>query len=469
MAVGALMLLPLLCSLIYRENNWAVFLFSSLITAVSGLALWFFTPNENQRLPLRETLAIVTFSWVLLGFFGALPYAFAGTFTSFLDACFESVSGFTATGATVIASIETQSHGILFWRGLSQWITGLGIITLFVSLFPAMGVGAVHLVKAEMSSLVSEKLTPRIRDMARSVWMIYVGLSLSEIIFLCIAGLPIFDAITVTFGTMATGGFSAKQLSIESYASWPVDIIVIIFMVLAAVNFRLFFLLIRKRDFRTMLKDIELRLFLGILAGATVFIGIDLMVNSGFSPAEAFRYGSFNAASIMTTTGFSNSDFNLWPAFSKVILIILMVIGGSSGSTAGAIKVTRIMLIGKGAYRQLLQAINPHHVRRIKVGNQPVEEERVSEAFGLGIVYLIVLIAATLMMSAVGLDLVSAVTSVAACMGTVGPGLNAVGPMENFLWIHPIGKLTLILCMILGRLEIFTVLALFVPSFWKWK
>jgi len=468
-AIGLFMIIPFICSLIYHESDWPSFIISAGITTASGFLIWYFTPREEQRLLLRETLAIVAFSWILIAAFGALPYVFAGTFTNFIDAYFESMSGFTATGATVMNSIESQSHGILLWRGLTQWMTGLGIITLFVSLFPALGVGAIHLVKAEMSTLVSEKITPRIRDMAKLVWIIYIGFSVLEIIFLCIAGLPLFDSLTVTFGTMATGGFSAKQLSIEAYQSWQVDLIVIGFMILAAINFRLFFSLIWKRDFRTMFKDSELRLFLGILAVAVLFVTLDLIINSGLNFGEALRNGSFNTISIMTTTGFSNADFNLWPTLSKAILVILMIIGGSSGSTAGAIKVTRVMVLLKNSYRQILHAINPRAVLKVKVAGKAIEEDRVSEALGMSVIYIFVLVVAVLIMSAVGLDLVSAVSSVAACMGTVGPGLNLVGPMENYLWIHPVGKLTLIFCMVLGRLELFTVLALFVPSYWKWR
>jgi len=463
------MFIPFICSLIYRESDWLAFLISMSVTAGSGFLLSFLTPGEQKRLSLRETLAIVTFSWVLIAAFGALPYMLAGTFTNYLDAYFEAMSGFTATGATVITAIERQPHGILLWRGLTQWMTGLGIITLFVSLFPALGVGATHLVKAEMATLVSEKITPRIRDMAKAVWLIYIGFSILEVILLCLAGLPLFDSLTVTFGTMATGGFSAKQLSIEAYQSWQVDFIVVIFMVIAAINFRLFFAVIWKRDFRTIFKDSEFRLFLGLLIGASLFVTLNLIINSGFNFADAFRYGSFNAISIMTTTGFSNADFNLWPSFSKAILIILMIIGGSSGSTAGAIKITRVMVLLKSAFRQILRSINPRAVIIVKVGGTAVEEERISEAIGMSIVYMIVLTVAFLIMSAAGLDLVSAFSSVAACMGTVGPGLNAVGPMENYLWIHPLGKVTLITCMVLGRLELFTVLALMVPSYWKWR
>jgi len=463
------MIAPMICSLCYGEHDWPAFVASTGITVISGFLIQFFTPSEKNKLLLRETLAIVTFSWVLSAAFGALPYILAGTFSNYLDAYFEAMSGFTATGATVITAIESQPHGILLWRGLTQWLTGMGIITLFVSLFPMMGIGAVQLVKAEMPSLVDEKILPRVRDIAKSVWTIYIGFSVLEVALLCLTGLPFYDALTVTFGTMATGGFSAKQLSIEAYQSWQAEFIVVLFMIIAAINFRLYFSLFWKRNFRSLLVDSEFHLYLGLLFGASLFIALDLIINSGLSFTDACRYGSFNAISIMTTTGFSNTDFNVWPVFSKAALVVLMLIGGSTGSTAGAIKVSRVMVLVKSVRRQILQSINPRAVIRLWAGGSPIQEERISEALSLSSLYLIILVVAFLIMSAVGLDQISALSSVAACMGTVGPGLGAVGPIENYLWIHPVGKITLIMCMVLGRLELFTILALFVPSYWKWR
>ncbi len=467
-AVGVFLLIPLICSFIYNENNWLPFTISILVSAGLGTLLWRLLPGENRRLSLRETLGIVTFSWILVAGVGALPYFLSGVFPDFLDAYFESMSGFTATGATVIESIEAQAHSILLWRGLTQWMTGLGIITLFVSLFPALGVGATHLVAAEMPTLVDEKLTPRIRDMAKSVWIIYIGFSALEVIFLCLAKLPFFDALTVTFGTMATGGFSAKQLSIEAYQNWQIDLIVVVFMFIAATNFRFFFAMLWKHNFRSIFKDSEFRFYVGILFGAAVFVIIDLIINNGMNFSEAVRYGGFNTVSIMTTTGFSNTDFNMWPAFSRAVLIILMLIGGSTGSTAGAIKVSRIMILLKSGYRQILRAINPRAVLVVRNGGNVIEESRISEALNMVLMYLLVFTVAFLLLSATGLDIVSSVSSVAACMGTVGPGLGALGPVDNYLWLSPVAKITLISCMVLGRLELFTVLAIFVPSYWKW-
>jgi len=467
--VGFFMLLPLICSLFYREPDLFAFIISTIVTSGFGILLWRLTPVGRELLTIRESLAIITISWVLVAAFGALPYVIAGTFSNYLDAYFEAMSGFTATGATVINAIESQPHGILLWRSLTQWLTGMGIITLFVALFPVMGVGAVNLVKSEMPTLISEKVTSRVRDIAKSVWMIYVGFSILEVISLYIAGLPIYDALTVTFATMATGGFTPTQQSIMTYHSWSVEIIIMLFMIIAAVNFRLFYSLFRKQKFRNFFVDPEFRLYLALLIGGSLLVTLDLITNSGLSLVDAIRYGSFNTVSIMTTTGFNNADFNVWPAFSRAALIVLMIIGGSTGSTAGGIKITRVILLFKNIYRQLLQTINPRAVITLRVGNSPVQEEVINEASSMSILYLTTLVMAFLALSAIGLDKITALSSVTACMGTVGPGLGLVGPMANYLWIPPLGKIILIMCMLLGRLELFTVLALFVPSFWKWR
>lgn len=268
---------------------------------------------------------------------------------------------------------------------------------------------------------------------------------------------------------MPTGGFTATQLSIEAYHSWRVECIVIAFMVLAAVNFRLYYFAFWKRRLRNFFTDPELRVYIALLIGASLFITLDLIGNAGFSISSAFRYGSFNAVSIMTTTGFCTTDFNVWPAFSKATLIALMIIGGSAGSTAGAIKVMRVIVVAKCIYRQILQLINPRSVITLRVGKLPITEKQTSEALGMSSIYLIVLVVAFLIMSAVGLDQVTAFSSVAACMGTVGPGIGSVGPLANYFWIPPLGKIVLIMCMLLGRLEMLAVLSLFIPSFWKWR
>ena len=462
------MLLPLGWSLYYNEPVSSDFAISIGITLGSGLLLWRLTPGGEVRFSRREAIMLVAGAWVLASAVGAIPYALAGTFSNYFNAYFESMSGFTATGASALANIEIQPQAILLWRNLTQWLGGMGIITLFVALFPIFGIGAAYLVEAEMPQ--TERLTARIRDTARSLWYLYLGFSALEILLLWQAGrIPIFDAMTVTFGTMATGGFCAKNLSIAAYNSLTVEVIVIVFMTLAAVNFGLYYFLFWKRQPKHLFTNPEFRLYISILTGASILIALNLTRSMGLSITDAFRYGGFNIVAIGTTTGFSNADFNLWPAFSKTILLILMVIGGSAGSTAGGIKIIRLLVLFKSAYRRITSAFNPKAVIPIKVGGNVLSEGVVSRLMGMTILYLTVLMVSFLIMTAVGLDQVSAISSVAATMGTVGPGLGLVGPMANYLFIPPLGKVTLIVCMLAGRLELFTLFALFAPSFWKWR
>jgi len=464
------MLLPLGWSLYYNEPDSPAFAISIGITVGSGLLLWRLTPGGEGRLSRREAIMLVAGAWVLASAFGALPYELAGTFQSYLNAYFEAMSGFTATGASVLSAIESQPHGILLWRSLTQWLGGMGIITLFVALFPMFGIGAAYLVEAEMPGPQTERLTARIRDTAKALWLLYLGFSALELILLWQAGgMPIFDAFTVTFSTMATGGFTAKSLSIGAYNSVIVEGIVIAFMTLAAVNFGLYYFLLWKRQPKRLFSNPEFRLYIALLTGASIFIALNLTRSMGLSIGDAFRYGGFQAVSIMTTTGFSTANFNLWPAFSKTTLLILMVIGGSAGSTAGALKVTRLLVLFKYAYRRISLAFNPRAVIPIKVGGNVLSEGVISRIIGMTILYLITLIVGFVVMTALGLDQVTALSSVAATMGTVGPGLGLVGPGANYLFIPPLGKVVLIVCMLAGRLELLTILALFAPSFWKWR
>jgi len=467
--LGFSMLLPLAWSLYYRESDSLAFAISIAISVGLGLLLWRLTPVGEGRLSRREAIILVAGGWVLASAFGTLPYALAGTFSSYLDAFFEAMSGFTTTGATVLASIESQPHGILLWRSLTQWLGGMGIITLFVALFPIFGIGAAHLVEAEMPGPQAERLTARIRDTAKAIWLLYLGFSILEFISLCLARMPAFEALTVTFSTMPTGGFTPTTLSIGAYNSPFVEGIIIFFMMVAGVNFGLYYFLLWKRQPGRLFSNSEFRLYIALLIGACLLIVLNLINSMGLSIGEAFRYSSFQAVSIMTTTGFVTANFGAWPAFAKSALLILMVIGASAGSTGGALKVTRLLVLSKYAYRRILLFFNPRAVIPLKVGGNVLSERVVSGIIGMSILYFATLIAGFLVMSALGLDQVTALSSVAATLGNVGPGLGLVGPTANYLCIPALGKVVLIICMLVGRLELFTVLVLFAPSFWKWR
>ena len=471
--LGIFMLLPLGFSLFYGEPDYLAFAISIGLSVVPGLLLWRLTPIGEGRLSRREAIMLVAGGWIFASALGALPYILAGTFQSYLNAYFEAMSGFSTTGATVLASIESQPHGILLWRSLTQWLGGMGIITLFVALFPIFGIGAAHLVEAEVPGPQAERLTARIQDTAKALWLLYFGFTGLEILLLWLAKMPLFDALAVTFSTMPTGGFTPTTLSIGAYNSPLIEGIVILFMVIAGVNFGLYYFLLWKRQAGRLFSNSEFRLYIALLIGTCLFIALNLINSMGLSIGEAFRYSGFQAVSIMTTTGFVTTNFDVWPAFAKSALLILMVIGASAGSTGGALKVTRLLVLFKYAYRRILLFFNPRAVIPLKVGGNVLSERVVSGIIGMSILYFAILIVGFLIMSAVGreagMDQITALSSIAATLGNVGPGLGLVGPTANYLWIPAAGKIILIICMLVGRLELFTVLALLMPSFWKWR
>jgi trk system potassium uptake protein TrkH len=469
--IGLTMLLPLLWSLCHGESAAAsAFIISMAISIATGLVLWRFIPLKERNLSRREAVSLVAFGWICISLFGALPYTISGALPNYLDAFFESASGFTTTGATVFTNIDAQYQGILMWRSLTQWLGGMGIVMLFVALFPLLGIGASRLAEAEWTGgQQGERLTSRMRDTAKALWLIYLGMSALEMILLLIAGLPIFDALVVTLSTIPTGGFAAYNLSITAYNSLVVEGIVLFFMVASGVNFGLYYYLLWKRQPGKLFKNSEFRFYLLLLFGAAVLINADLVINMGMSVGDAIRYGTFQTASVMTTTGFCTADFNTWPPLSKAILLFLMVTGASAGSTSGALKVIRILVLAKYAYRQIKLVFNPRAVIPLKIGGNVVSESVATKTVSMAIIYFSVAVTAFLIMSGLGLDTVTALSAVVSAIGNVGPGLGAVGPLENFASVPALGKGVLIFCMIAGRLEFFTMLMLFIPAFWKWK
>ena len=472
--LSCFMLFPLIWSLVSQESASAAFAISIAITAAVGLLSWRLAPVGEGRLNRREAILLVAGGWLLASFFGALPFVLDGTFPSFLDALFESVSGFTTTGATVLTAIEDQPQSILLWRSLTQWLGGMGIITLFVALFPILGIGAAHLVEAEMPGPEAGRLTPRIRDTAKAVWLLYAVFSGLEFVALLIAGLSPFHALTVTFSTMPTGGFTGTNLSIAAFNSPFVEGIVIFFMITAGVNFGLFYFLLWKRQSGQLFRNPELRVYLSLLVIVSVLIAIDLIINLDLSAGDAFRQSSFQSVSIMTTTGFATTNFDTWPMFSKSALLVLMMIGASAGSTGGALKVVRLIVLVKYTYNQILRAFNPRAVIPLRLGRVILPDQIISRVVGMVVLYFLTIFGAFLLMSIIGTniegwDLVTSLSSVLSSIGNVGPGLNLVGPAANYQFIPPAGKGVLMACMLVGRLELFTFMILFAPPFWKWR
>ena len=465
--LGLSMTAPLGVSLYYKDASAGSFLTVMAITCVLGMFCFFFTRHhKGTQLNHRDGVAIVTLGWFLAGLAGALPYLFSGAITSFTNACFESVSGFTTTGASVVTNIEALPKGILLWRSLTQWLGGMGIIVLSIAILPFLGIGGMQLYKAEIPSPVVDKLKPRISETARVLWKIYVALTLLQVTLLMAGGMTPFDAVCHAFCTLPTGGFSTQNASIAQYESAYFDFVIVVFMILAGINFSLHYRLI-KGDLKVFWKDSECRVFLIIVAAFTVLVTFDIYGEVYGSLAKAFQYAVFQVSSIITTTGFASADYETWPDLSQLILLVCMFLGAMAGSTGGGIKVVRLMLMVKHGYQEILRIIHPHAVTTVKLGGKPVPTEVLSSIWGFFILYVGLFVVASLIMAGLGLDFMSAFSSVAASIGNIGPGFGMVGPVKNYLEIPMAGKWVLISCMLLGRLEIYTVIVLMVPEFWR--
>jgi trk system potassium uptake protein TrkH len=465
--LGLTMIAPLVCSLAYGEADARSFIVSILVTSgIGGLMFTASRTEEEILLTHREGFLIVSLGWVFASFFGGLPYLLQGVLPSVTDAFFETMSGFTTTGATVINRIEGLPHGILLWRSMTQWLGGMGIILLSVAVLPILGVGGRQLFKAEIPGPIKDKLEPRITETARSLWIVYVIITVAGFVFLLAGGMSLFDALNHIFCAMATGGFSTRDTSIAWFHSVYLEGVLIAFMAIAGMNFTLHYKLLTG-DFRTMYRDSEARFFLGTILVATLLITADLRFHMTADLARAFRLALFQVTSIITTTGFVTDNFAQWPAFSQIVLVLLMFVGGSAGSTGGAVKCIRILLILKHGYRELYRLVHPHAVIQIKLGRETVPQDVMKSILGFFVLYLTIAIGATIGMAALGNDMVTSFASVATTLGNVGPGLGLYHPATTFSEVHDAGKWLLSFCMLIGRLEIYTILVLLIPEFWK--
>jgi len=466
--LGLLMAIPLACALYYGDGDAHAFGLSFLITAAVGFALYLAGKPRGEK-PLlghREGFLIVSAGWILAAFFGALPYLFQGVLPALTDAYFETMSGFTTTGATVITRIEGLPHGILLWRSMTQWLGGMGIIVLSIAVLPFLGVGGRQLFKAELPGPVKDKLEPRIAETARSLWLVYGIITIVGFIFFLFGGMNVFDAINHIFCAMATGGFSTKDSSVAWFDSAYLDGVFVVVMLIAGINFTLHYQVLTG-NFRNFYKNTELRFFLGTVFAATLLVTVDLRVNLFDDLAGAFRYAIFQTSSIMTTTGFVTDNYANWPAFSQIILVLLMFVGCSAGSTGGGIKCVRLLLIIKDSYRELYRLIHPHAVTQVKLDRITVSPEVMKSIWGFFALYIGLTIVATVLMAALGLDMLTAFASVVATIGNIGPGLGLVHPASTYAEVPAVGKWILSACMLIGRLEIYTVIILLMPEFWK--
>lgn len=470
LCLAGAMSLPFFITILTGEPGTIPLLLSILVTAGAGILGYLASRRGNQtgtrtEIGLREGFVIVSAGWILFSAFGALPFYFTGMFPSYTDAYFEAMSGFTTTGATVLTVIEGQPLALHFWRSFIQWLGGMGIIVLSLAILPMLGVGGMQMYKAEVPGPVPDRLVPRIRQTARLLWGLYVLLSVAEVLVLFLLGMPFVEALLHTFTTMATGGFSPKAASIGAYQSAAIDTVVIVFMFLAGANFALHFQALRG-NFR-IYRDPEFR-FYGVVVLAAIVIMTFILYGRVYPDlASALRYGAFQVVSIVTTTGFGTADYVTWPVFAQFLLLCLMLLGGCAGSTGGAIKHIRSLLLFKVSYDHLYRLIHPKAVRHVKVGGKVVPKEVLEGVHVFVLLYFFTFFIGTATLTLLDTDLVTAIGAVAATLGNVGPGLGIVGPVGHYAGIPPLGKWILSACMVLGRLELFTVFVLFTPDLWR--
>ncbi len=465
--VGFFMFLPIVVSLFYGRNEILGLSISMFITLIAGLIGFFLTKGaKGQEIRHREAFVIVTMTWLAIALFGSLPYLLTGGFSTFTEAYFESMSGFTTTGASVMTNIEKMPPGLLLWRSLSQWIGGMGIILLALAILPLLGGGGMQLFKAEVPEISVDKLKPRIIDTAKALWLIYVGFTLSATVVYSLGGMSLYDALNHAFATMATGGFSTKNASIAHFNSPFIEYTSSLFMFLAGVNYSLYFHLLRGKHL-SFFNNNEFKFYTATTVLMTLLIGVDLIINNKTSLEESLRLSFFQVTSLMTTTGFATADFEKWSFFSQSLLLVCMLFGAMIGSTAGGIKQVRILLMLKQGYRELYQLIHPHAITTLKLDNKFLTKEVLGSIWGFVFLFIMMCLVSTVGMTLCGVDLVTSLTTVLSAASNVGPALGEAGPAENYSSIPTAGKWILIFCMLAGRLEVYTVLILLMPNFWK--
>ncbi len=461
-----LLLAPLVTALIYGESPMP-FVWTVLLTLAAGGLMLLTGRRASGGIQRREGFVSVALSWIVISLFGALPFVFSGAIPNYISALFEIISGFTTTGASILPEVESLPKGVLFWRSLSHWIGGMGVLVFMMAVLPTDDEHSMHLLRAEVPGPVKGKLLPRMRSTARVLYNIYIVLTVVQVIFLLAGRMPLFDALTTAFGTAGTGGFAVRNASIGAYGSPYLEMVTAVFMVLFGINFNLYYVVILKRSIRGF-KSQELWCYLAVIALATLTIGLNILpMCAGF--LDALRLSFFQVSSIITTTGFGTTNFDLWPSYSRITLVLLMLLGACAGSTGGGTKVSRFVIILRAIWGELRRQLFPRSVSRVSLDGERLDDATIRNTMVFYLLYTLIILGASLLLSLEGLDLETTVTSVIACLSNIGPGLSLVGPMGNFgVWSGG-SKLLLSLCMLLGRLEIFPVLLLFTPAAWAGK
>ncbi len=462
---GALLAIPTFVAFWYKEQRAAVAFIGTIIACLIVGSVLALREPKNKRIYGREGFIVVALSWIGMSFLGALPFYLSGTIDGYINCFFETVSGFTTTGATILTEIEGLPMSILFWRSFTHWIGGMGILVFMLAIMPLGDDRTMYLMKAEAPGPMVSKLVPKVKSTAKLLYKIYIALTIIEMVLLLLGGMPLFDSIVNAFSTAGTGGFAIKNASIAGYDNAYFEYVITVFMLLFGVNFNLYYLLMLK-DLKNIWKNEELRYYIGIVFASIVLITVNIY-NLYPTLESAFRHAAFQVAAIVTTTGFATANFDVWPEFSKTLIFCLTVLGACAGSTGGGIKVSRVIILVKMAYREVKRIVHPRSVNLIKLDGTKIEEDIVSGVTGYIVVYLLLLLGSFILISLDNYDFTTSLTSVVTCLGNVGPGFAKVGPVENFFFFSEFSKVVLCFDMLLGRLEIFPIIMLFTPSIWK--
>jgi len=463
---GICILTALPVSMVYGDGDLSALLLSSGITIFTGIAGVLFGRTNNTSIGKREGYLIVTLSWIIFSLFGSLPFILNGSIPSYTDAFFETMSGFTTTGASILSDVESMPHGLLYWRSMTQWLGGMGIIVLSLAILPVFKIGNLQLFIAEVPGPTPDKLHPKIKETAKRLWAIYAAFTLTEIILLRIGGMDIFDSVCHSFTTMATGGYSTRNASIAAWSTPYIHYIITIFMFAAGTNFTLAYFGLHGK-FRKIIKNEEFLFYLIMVLASIMIVSGVLALSNGVPFEKAFRDSAFQVVSIITTTGFVTADYSLWGPFLMLFIFILMFTGGSAGSTGGGIKMVRILLLAKNSRQELRRLIHPNAVIPVRLNHKAVPPQIIYNVLAFLVFYFLITGISGMVIAAMGYDLPTSFSAVAATLGNIGPGLGAVGPAENYSHFPIFGKWFLSFLMLLGRLELFTVLVLFSKSFYR--